>query len=245
MTRRPPTILGVFPTEEGGIEIAWEVDSFFEGSEAAETVRVDLQGVPFSFLDGDADSEEIPRETLVALNQAVVAVSVSFLWMGPPSEELQSTALVPLQVGAVEGRAGVDPAATPLVSLVRVQPRTRQAASNIQIHWKSNNYNDANIHWGPPGSERASTEHIPPVGTSYEGTFTTNRPLVAATIYTFAVEVRNTLHSPDWLSTTLVVRSAPDYVSLRRFLLATGTPIGTSVRSLVGERRSVRTMIIG
>ena len=245
MTRRPPSIVGVSTTAEGGVEIAWEVDSFFADSEAPGQVRVDLQGVPFSFPDADADSEEIPSAALLALHRPVVAVSVSFLWAGSPGEELQSSVLVPVQVGAGSGNAGVDPAAKPVVTLVGVQPRTRQVASNIQIRWQSDNYNDGNVFWGPPGAERTFSKRIRPVGTTYHGTFTTDRPLTAATLYTFTVEVRNTLHSPGWLSTSLVVRSAPDYLSLRRFLIDTRTPIGTSVRSLVGESRSVRKLLIG
>jgi hypothetical protein len=165
--------------------------------------------------------------------------------MGPPVQELQSSAVVPVQVGAGAGQSGVNPAAKPVVTVVRVQPRTRQAASNIQIRWQSNNYNDGNIRWGGPGNPRAFVRNIRPVGENYQGTFTTDRPLVPATLHTFTVEVRNTLHSPGWLATAIVVRSAPDYVSLRTFLIETGTPVTASVRSLVGPGRSVRELIIG
>jgi len=245
MTRRPPSIVNVVTTADGGIKISWEVDSFFPDSEAPEKIRVDLQGIAFSTLDGDTDSEEIPRATVMALNLPVVVVSVSFLWMGPPVEEQQSSALVPVQVGAGTGRSGVNPAAKPVVSVVHVQPRTRQLASNIRIHWQSNNYNAGKLLWGGPGNARAFERNIGPVGQNYQGTFTTDRPLVPATLYTFTVEVRNTLHSPGWLSTSIVVRSAPDYVSLRKFLIDTGTPVTASVRSLVSAGRSVRHLIIG
>ena len=245
MTRHPPSLVSVTTTIEGGIEITWEVDSFFSDSEPPEQVRVDLQGIPVSLLDGDADSEEISPEAIAAVNLPVVAVSVTFLWLGPPVEEQQSSVVVPVQVGPGAGQSGVNPAAKPVVTLVHVQPRRPGTPSNIRIHWKSNNYNDGNLFWGPPGNPRAFAKNVRPVGENYEGTFTTDRPLVPGALYTFTVEVRNTLHSPGWLATSLVVRSAPDYVSLRRFFIDSGTPVTTSVRSLIGADRSVRKLVIG
>ena len=84
------------------------------------------------------------------------------------------------------------------------------------------------------------------------GTFTTDRPLTANTLYSFTVEVRNTLHSPQWLATTMVVRSAVDpappvvrTTSVREFLERTGRPVTSSLAGLLGAARSVRALILG
>jgi hypothetical protein len=244
MTRRPPTILSVLPTAEGGLEVTWEVDTFFDDSEAPEKVLIDLNGQPFVELEGDETSTEIPAETLAQLG-VQVAIGVIFWWEGVPPDEKHSVVVVPLSQGAGPGNTGVFPAATPLVWMVRVSPRTVAAPAAIAIGWKSNNYNDGNIVWGPihrPGDFRHS---IRPVGERYSGEFVTDQPLTAATQYVFKVEVRNTLHSPGWVSTTVVVRSAPDTLSLRQFLIASGRPVTTGAATVVGPSRSLRAMLVG
>lgn len=246
MTRRPPTILSVASTAEGGIEVAWEVDTFFADSEEPEKVLIDLNGASYDQLDGDETSIEIPAETLAALGTAAVAVSISFWWSGSPPEEQQSSVSVPIQTsGPGPGRAGVLPAAKPIVTLVQVRPRTLLSASTIEIAWKSNNYNDGNIVWGPTSAPTAFRRSIRPRGEVYSGTFITDQPLAPATQHVFKVEVRNTLHSPTWLSTTVVVRSASDILSVRQFLLASSTPVTTSLATVVGPTRSLRKMLVG
>ena len=47
MTRRPPTILSALATGDGGIEVRWEVDSFFPDSAEPEKVLVNLNGVSY------------------------------------------------------------------------------------------------------------------------------------------------------------------------------------------------------
>ena len=150
MTRRPPSILSVSSTSDGGIEVKWEVDTFFADSAEPEKVLIDLNGLQFKELDGDEDSVEIPAATITALGAPVVAISVSFWWSGSPAEEQQSVVSVPVQTGGVGGgNSGVLPAAKPIVTVVHVHPRTVHAANNIKIAWTSNNYNDGNIFWGP------------------------------------------------------------------------------------------------
>jgi len=246
MTRRPPSILSVAPTSDGGIEVTWEVDTFFADSAEPEKVLIDLNGVQFDELDGDETSVEIPAATIAALGTPVVAISVSFWWSGSPPEEQQSAVSVPVQTGGTgSGNPGVLPAARPIVTVVHVQPRTVHGASNIKIAWQSNNYNDGNIFWGPASAPTAFRRNIRPVGENYSGTFTTDRTLSPATQYVFKVEVRNTLHSPTWISTTVVVRSATDTLSVRQFLLASGRPVTTSLATLVGPDRSLRRMLVG
>lgn len=246
MARWPPSILSVLPTSDGGVEVKWEVDTFFGDSEEPEKVLIDLNGLQFSQLDGDEDSVEVSRDQLVALGTQVVAISVTFWWSGPPSQELQSSVTVPVQTGGIgPGNSGVNPAAKPVVTVEHVQRRTVQSLSSIKIAWRSNNYNDGNIFWGPASAPRAFARNIRPVGENYQGTFTTDRALTAATVYVFTVEVRNTLHSPTWIATSVAVRSAADFLSVRQFLIASGTPLSASLRSIVGVGRSVRQLLLG
>jgi hypothetical protein len=252
MTRRPPTILGVWSSADGGFEVRWEVDQFFADSAEPEKVRIDLNGVQFDVLDGDEVSVEVPAATIAALAVAVVAVSVSFLWSGSPSEEQQSSVTVAVQSGAISGNAGVLPALKPVVTLVSVQPRTAGTPSSITIAWKSNNYNDGNILWGPSDAQRRFRRNVrPPNDSVNSGVFTTDQPLIGGTPYFFTVEVRNTLHSPTWISTTVMVRSATDTpartitFSVRQFLQTSGRPVTSSLAPLVGPARSVRKMLLG
>ena len=252
MTRRPPAILGVWSAADGGFEVRWEIDQFFADSAEPEQVRIDLNGVPFDVLDGDEVSIEVPAATVAALAVAVVVVSVSFLWSGSPAEEQQSSVSVPVQSGAVSGNAGVLPAMKPVVTLVGVQPRTAVTPSSIAIAWKSNNYNDGNIFWGPSEAQRRFTRNIrPPNDSVSSGVFTTDQPLIAGTPYFFTVEVRNTLHSSTWISTTVVVRSATEApartitFSVRQFLQNSGRSVTSSLAGLVGPARSVRSMLLG
>lgn len=247
MTRRPPTITSVLPTAEGGLEVTWEVDTFFGDSEPPEAVRVDLDGVPFPpELGGDETSVEVPGAALAAVGaDGVVVVSVSFAWAGPPAEEQQSSLVVPLRSGPASGNTGVWPAATPVVTVERVQGRTLQAAPSITIRWRSNNYNDGEIRWGPESAPHAHTTSIRPRGERYEGTFTTDRPIAAATTYRFEVRVVNRHHSPTWVSATAAVRSAPDPTSVRGFLVASGVPVAGGLRARVGPGLSVRRLLRG
>jgi len=65
------------------------------------------------------------------------------------------------------------------------------------------------------------------------------------------VEVRNTLHSTQWLATTVVAKSAteaPAVVrtsSLRQYLLQSGRPVTSSLAAVIGPSRSLRSLILG
>lgn len=252
MTRRPPSIQGVLPTAEGGFEVFWAVDTFFPDSAEPERVLVDLNGVLFSNLDGDETSVDVPGETVTALGGSSIIVSVSFWWSGSPAEEQQSSVVVPVQGGPGPGSGGVFPAMKPVVTLVRVQPRTAGAPASITIAWRTNNHNDGNIFWGPAAAPRSFVRNIRPANASVTtGTFTTDRPLVAGSLYSFTVEVRNTLHSPAWLATTALIRAAAEApatvstTSVRQFLQQTGRPTTSGLAPLVGPSGSVRTLILG
>jgi hypothetical protein len=244
MTRRSPTILSALFTADGSIEVTWEVDSFFSDSADPEKVLIDLNGINFTELDGDETSTEIPAAALAPLG-AQVAIGVIFWWDGVPPEEQQSVVVLPLTQGAGAGNSGVLPAAKPVVSVVHVRPRTVSAPATIRIAWRSNNYNDGNIIWGPGNAPTAFTHSIRPQGEQYSGEFETNKPLSPATQYIFKVEVRNTLHSPGWISTTIVVRSQPDTLSVRTFLQTSGRPVTTGLATVVGPSKSVRTLLVG
>ncbi len=243
MARRPPVILSALSTADGGIEVKWEIDTFFADSDDPEKVLVDLNGQPFEQVDGGETSVEIPVAVIAGFQQVVV--SVSFWWSGPPAEEQQSSVTVPVNQGGGGGAAGVLPAARPIVTLVGVQPRTVTTARSIKIAWKSNNYNDGNIIWGPTGTPAAFTHNIRPLGERYSGEFVTNKPLTAATLYSFKVEVRNTLHSRGWISTTIFVRSPADTLSVREFLFTSGRPVTTGLATVVGADRSVHRLLVG
>jgi hypothetical protein len=158
-------------------------------------------------------------------------------------EEQQSVASVALQK-PLTGNSGVLPAAKPIVTIVRVISRTTKTPAKIEIAWKSDNYNDGNIIWGPANAPTLFTHPIKPVGTTYHGTFGTDHPLTSATPYVFQVAVRNTLHSKEWVSTTVLVRSAADTLSVRQFLLASGIPVTTSLTSVAGPAKSLRNLLL-
>jgi hypothetical protein len=250
MTRRPPSILGAFWTSDGGLEVRWEVDQFFTDSAEPEKVLIDLNGAPFEELDGDETSVEVPANTVAAFGAAAIAITVSFWWADSPPEEQRSVVVVPAQTGAGTGNAGVLPAMKPIVTLLHVQPATAGTRASIKIGWESNNYNDGTIIWGPESAPRSYNRSIrPPNDSVRSGVFTTDQPLSAGTRYVFRVEVRNTLHSPTWLSTTVVVRSAIERpavaptVSVRQFLQASGRPVTSGLASLAGPTRSLRQML--
>ena len=246
MTRRPPSILSVASTAEGGLEVKWEVDTFFADSAPPEKVLIELNGAAFKELDGGEDSVEIPLATITSLAAQVIAIGVIFWWEGPPVEEQQSAVSVPVQMGGGGGgNSGVFPASKPVVTIVQVQPRTVSKAASITIAWKSNNYNDGNIFWGPKTAPEAFRRNIRPRGEVYSGTFVTNQFISPATEYVFKVEVRNTLHSPTWISTTVIVRSAADTLSVRQFLITSGKPVTTGLATVVGPARSVHKMVVG
>ncbi|MFZ1412803.1 MAG: hypothetical protein WAS07_15240 [Micropruina sp.] len=251
MTRRPPSILGAFPAGDGGIEVRWEVDSFFADSEDPERVLVALNGISFDNLDGSEDSVEIPSATIIALGTAVIVISITFWWSGSPAEQQQSSFPVQVQAAGVES-GGVWPAMKPIVTLVSVQARSGATPSRITINWRTNNHNDGNIFWGPQGNQRQFRSNIKPANASVvSGTFTTDQPLQPATLYFFTVEVINRLHSLTWYGTTLVVRSAaetPTFVpttSLRQFLQRSGRPLTTGVSQVIGTTRSLRKLLLG
>jgi len=242
----------VFSSADGGFDVQWGVDTFFPDSDEPEKVFVDLNGLTFKELDADQDSVEVPLAVINALGSPTVTVSVSFVWSGPPAEELQSSVVMPVGTGAVTGNAGVFPAMKPIVTLVGIQPRTANKPSAITIAWRTNNHNDGNIFWGPASAPRSFVRNIRPANASVtSGTFTTDRPLTANTQYFFTVEVRNTLHSRQWLATTVVAKlatEAPAVVrtsSLRQFLQQTGRPLTSSLAAVVGPTRSLRALILG
>ena len=145
--------------------------------------------------------------------------------------------------GAIQG--GVHPAAPPQVNVVRVVPRTATNPASITLAWKSNNYNDGNIRWGPESNPGAFRHGIRPVGEVYSGQFTTDAALTPGARYVFRVEVRNTLHSPGWIASTITVTVPAALWSVRGFLQLSGKPVDRGIAAFVGPSRSVRTWIRG
>jgi len=240
MTRRPPSITSVESGSAGGLQVGWELDGFFADSEAPEAVLVDVNGVEFSRLGGDATSVEIPT---TQLGTGVVTVSITFWWSGSPAEEQQSSVQVSLGAGPTGGGTGVIPAAKPVLTVGAVTPKTLATPNRITIAWRSNNYNDGNLIWGPETSPGLFRRSIKPTGERYEGSFSTDQRLVAGTRYLFKVEVRNTLQSPAWTSTTALVRAARNFSSLRGFLTASGLSTSGGLRAVLGQGDSLRELL--
>jgi len=241
MTRRPPSILGGAPSGTD-VEIRWEVDSFFGDSEAPEKILIELNGLPHAELDADETSVTIPGVAVTALGTQLVAVGVIFWWSGSPPDEQQSVFTFTI-AGPVQG--GVYPAAPPQLNLVRVAPRTSTTPASITIAWKSNNYNDGNIVWGPESTPTAFRRSIRPRGEVYSGEFTTDAALTPGARYVLRVEVRNTLHSPGWIASTITVAVPAALWSVRGFLQLSGKPVDRGIAAFVGPSRSVRTWIRG
>lgn len=241
MTRRPPAILGGLPSG-GDVEVHWEVDSFFGDSDPPEKTLIELNGRHHTELDADETSVRISGADIVALGAQIVAVGVVFWWSGSPPEEQQGVFTFTV---APPNQGGVYPAAPPQVALVRAVPRTANGPASITISWKSNNYNDGNIVWGPEADPTAFRHSIRPVGERHSGEFTTDRPLTAGVRYVFRVEVRNTLHSRGWIASTLTFPLPPSVWSVRTYLLLSGRPVDKGIVALLGPARSVRTWIRG
>lgn len=243
MTRRPPDLVSVTSSPDGGLTVTWALDTFYPDSEPGEKVLVSLDGALHQTLDGDETSADVAKELLEALGTHLLTIGIAYWWSGDPPEEQATAVQVPLYGGT--GGGGVYPAAKPVVTVEAVRARTPHAPSSVTIRWKSNNYNDGRILWGPQSAPRQASSSIRPRGEVYEGTWTTDQPLQPATLYSFTVSVRNTLHSPGWIETTVVVRTPPNRLSVRDFLIAGGLPPVTGVRAAMGAERSVRRWLTG
>ncbi|MGW0885845.1 hypothetical protein [Streptomyces sp. NPDC002671] len=244
MTRHPPAIESVAPTDDGNLAVEWSVDDFFADSESPDKVRIDLNGILFRELDGNSTEVQVPKAVILAFGAPEIFVSVSFFWDGSPSQELQTTA-PPITVngGAPATGGGLPP--PPRVHIDKVQGRTLHSEPSITLSWASNNYNDANIFWGTVSQSPKFQVRIPPHGDVYHGTFTTNRPLLAGELYVFDFQVRNTTLSQTWFSTKVVVRVPVNISSVRKFMKISGLPTATNLRSLAGPGQSVRELLLG
>lgn len=243
MTRHPPSIDSVVPTD-GGLTVDWSVDDFFADSESPDKVRVDLNGVVFRELAGDSTELQVPKASILALGASEVMVSVSFLWNGSPSEELQTTSPpIPVNSGSTTVGGGLPP--PPTVHVEKVQGRTLNSQASITLSWASNNYNDANVFWGTQSQQPKFQTRIPPHGDVYHGTFTTDKPLIGGEFYVFDFQVRNTMLSPTWFSTKIVVRALPDVSSVRKFMQVSGLPGSATLRTIVGSGGRMRPLLFG
>ncbi|MFI1622548.1 hypothetical protein ACH4VT_37155 [Streptomyces lydicus] len=244
MTRHPPAIKSVVPTDGGDLDVEWSVDDFFPDSESPDKVRIDLNGKFFRELEGSSTEVQVPKSAILALGAPEVSVSVSFFWDGSPSQELQTTApAITVNGGAPATGGGLPP--PPRVRIDKVQGRTLHSEPSITLSWASFNYNDANIFWGTVSQSPQFKVHIPPHGDVYHGTFTTDRPLLAGELYVFDFQVRNTMLSPTWFSTKVAVRVPANISSVRKFMKSSGLPASTNLRSFAGSGQSVRQLLFG
>lgn len=244
VTRRPPDILGVAALPGGGLEVRWATDTFFGDSEDPERVLIALNAQVVDSLDGDETSATIEAEQVSALAPGVLTIGVIYWWSGSPEETQQSAVQIPLSGGPGAGQAGVDPARQPEVS-VAVEPRTPTRPLRLRVEWTSHNYNDGEIVWGPRHAPEQYLHSIRPRGTVYQGAWVTDRPVEPQTLYRVSVRVRNTLHSPTWLSTSVWVRTPDTVLSVRAFLAAGGHAPAAGLRSAMGAERSVHRWLTG
>lgn len=198
MSRKPPTIVAIYPLTDGSLRIEWDLDRFFEDPEHPEELEephqvwVELPTGPLPPMDGSSRSFDIPAELLEAYAGGQLTGSVVFRWAGPPDDVLAS-AFGPIPVaggGSRPGGSGQVPQ-TPVVTVVARHPKTSQRPNRITISWSSYSYTHGLVIWGPATDPERYTHKFRPRGTVYTGEFTTDQPLSPRTAYRFLVRVEN------------------------------------------------------
>lgn len=236
MSHWAPSITEWGETSDGSLRISWEVDSFYEDSEAPDDVLVELNGVQYQDLGKTGRSITIPPKDLKRFQGTVVNVGVVFVWSGSPGDSKVSTVSIPVAAAAPTQTSGP---AKPTVTIDSATPQTLKQPNQLTLSWSSTSYNDGNILWGPISSPRAWTHSIKPKKTIYAGQWPTDNALAPHTDYSFTVQVKNSLTTNAWVETTIAARSATNLHSVRQFLIASGVT-GSSVRSAFGHAHSLR-----
>lgn len=236
MSHWPPSFTEYGSTSDGSIKIVWEVDSFFPDSEAPNDVLVDLDGIQYQDQGPDGRSIEIPPKDLKPFQGQILNVGVTFKWSSPPAQPLVST--VSILVGGPVAATGNGPS-KPAVTIKSATAQTLKHPNQIILGWSSSSYNDGNILWGPISSPRMWSHSIKPKTDTYSGEWTTDRPLAPRTIYSFTVQVKNSLTTNVWVETTIAAKSAANFYSVREFLGASGVK-GPSLRTAIGHGGSLR-----
>jgi hypothetical protein len=224
----------------GDLSVDWEVDDIFEDSEAPDDTFVQFAGGNVRELGAQARSADVPQAELRPYAGQVVSFTITFKWNGPP-DDLKSSSVaiaVPSEFSTSHGPA------PPTLSILATEPKTLQHENRIKIAYSSWSYTDGNIDWGDSGSALPYHHSIKPTSTTYSGTFITDVPLLSNRLYEFKVAVINSFQDNVWHSSSLHVRSAPNFRSLREFLRASGVPLpGGLMASMKGRTRSLRDLL--
>ncbi len=236
MSHQPPSITEWGSTSDGSMKIVWEVDTFFPDSEAPDDVFVDLDLIEYRDLGSAGREIEIPPKDLKPFEGHVLIVGVTFKWSGSPPDTKVSSVSIP--VGGSVAPPGNGPS-KPAVTIKSVTAQTLKHPNQIVLGWSSYSYNDGNILWGPAASPRTWSHSIKPKTDTYSGEWTTDRPLASRAMYSFAVQVKNSLTTNSWVEMTVVARSATNFYSVRQFLNASGVT-GPSLRTAIGHGGSLR-----
>jgi hypothetical protein len=236
MSHQAPSITEWGSTSDGSMKVAWEVDSFFPDSEAPDDVLVDLDGIEYRDLGSAAREIEIPPKDLKPFEGHVLIVGVTFKWSGSPADTKVSS--VSILVGGSVAPSGTGPS-KPAVTIKSATAQTLKHPNQIILGWSSYSYNDGNILWGPISNPRMWSHSIKPKTDTYSGEWTTDRPLASRAIYSFTVQVKNSLTTNVWVETTVAAKSAVNFHSVRQFLNASGVQ-GPSLRKAIGHGGSLR-----
>jgi hypothetical protein len=218
-----PKITSVGFEQDGGQD--------FRESQPPDDVYVEL-GTQVKDLEADDRSIVIAREDLKPFEGHALAINVGFKWVGPPDEVRWSGVVVGIPGGA---SAPVSPDPAKPVVQIRLEPATLTHPNRATVSWSSFSYTDGNILWGPHGSPREHKHSFEPRGTTYRGAWTTDIPLAPRALYSFTVQVRDSLTTKRWIETTVEMESAANHHSVRSFLAASGIS-GQPLRKALGAQ---------
>lgn len=236
MSHWAPNITEWGETTDGSLTVSWEVETFFDDSEAPDDVVVQLDGAQYQDMGAAGRTITIPPKDLKRFQGTVLNVTVVFVWSGSPNDSKAST--VPVPISGATPTQGSGPT-KPTVTIVSATPQTLKQPNQLTVGWSSNSYNDGNIVWGPISNPKLWSHSIKPKSAVYKGQWTTDQALVPHAAYSFTVQVKNSLTTNAWVETTIGAKSAANFHSLRQFLSASGVS-GSSVRTAFGHARSIR-----
>jgi hypothetical protein len=139
--------------------------------------------------------------------------------------------------------------ATPVITVQPPISATLNHANQITISWESDDYTDGQVIWGPLTNPQQTVSafnasdsgNVP----DYTGTYTADiPPNLAGQLIEFTVQVRNSIQDYKlWFPSHVLVRSAQNYTSLRRFLGASNVALPTGIRQYFKGTMSLRALM--
>jgi hypothetical protein len=244
--QRAPSITSYGYNTDGSLTVTWEIDTFFESSESPNDVSVEINNLTYKDnLGGGARSLTIPSSDIARFTGVAIIITIVFVWSGTPSNAQRSSVTVPLPGYSGQPVSGRQEA--PNVTIVAIKPKTLQNPNQITIAWSGKSYTDGQVIWGQVGGSKTQFNFKPGNrGTQpdYTGQFTTGGSLVSGVMYEFTVQVRNTFQSQAYYPTLLSIRSAVNFRSVKAFLKASGKASSGSLKSVLGQRVSLRQIML-